>query len=77
MDEPTAALTEHRIYQQLKALAVGRATVSIAHCLANTRLTDRIIVVSQGRVCETGTYEELVRRAGNFDHLLKLQEEGK
>ncbi|MET8747243.1 ATP-binding cassette domain-containing protein [Streptomyces sp. NPDC004728] len=78
MDEPTAALdarAEHRIYTQLKALAAGRATVFITHRLANTRLADRIVVLDQGHVSETGTYEELIDQAGGFAEMLKLQED--
>ncbi|MCX4902550.1 ATP-binding cassette domain-containing protein [Streptomyces sp. NBC_00892] len=78
MDEPTAALdarAEHRIYTRLKALAAGRATVFITHRLANTRLADRIVVLDQGRVSETGTYKELVDQAGGFFEMLKLQED--
>ncbi|MFF4407784.1 ATP-binding cassette domain-containing protein [Streptomyces sp. NPDC001262] len=78
MDEPTAALdarAEHRIYTRLKALAAGRATVFITHRLANTRLADRIIVLDQGRISETGTYEELIEQAGGFFEMLKLQED--
>ncbi|MFB7955841.1 ABC transporter ATP-binding protein [Streptomyces sp. NPDC056045] len=78
MDEPTAALdarAEHRIYTRLKALAAGRATVFITHRLANTRLADRIIVLDQGRISETGTYDELIEQAGGFFEMLKLQED--
>lgn len=78
MDEPTAALdarAEHRIYTRLKDLAEGRATVFITHRLANTRLADRIIVLDQGRVSETGTYDELIEQAGGFFDMLKLQED--
>ncbi|CAM5687671.1 ABC transporter OS=Streptomyces glaucescens OX=1907 GN=SGLAU_27810 PE=4 SV=1 [Streptomyces glaucescens] len=78
MDEPTAALdarAEHRIYTRLKDLAAGRATVFITHRLANTRLADRIIVLDEGRIFETGTYEELIDQAGGFFEMLKLQED--
>ncbi|MEU6965476.1 ATP-binding cassette domain-containing protein [Streptomyces chrestomyceticus] len=78
MDEPTAALdarAEHRIYMRLRALAAGRATVFITHRLANTRLADRIIVLDQGRISESGTYQELVDQATGFFEMLKLQED--
>ncbi|MGW2592368.1 ABC transporter ATP-binding protein [Streptomyces sp. NPDC001515] len=78
LDEPTAALdarAEHRIYTRLKALAAGRATVFITHRLANTRLADRIIVLDRGRISETGTYDELIAKAGGFFEMLKLQED--
>jgi ABC-type sugar transport system ATPase subunit len=74
MDEPTAALdarAEHRIYMRLRALAEGRATVFVTHRLANTRLTDRIIVLDQGRISGMGTYEELIDQARGFFEMLK------
>jgi ATP-binding cassette subfamily B protein len=80
MDEPTAALdahAEHRIFTRLKALADGRATLFITHRLANTRLADRIIVLDQGRIAETGTFDELVSQGATsiFFEMLKLQED--
>ncbi|MFJ5176046.1 ATP-binding cassette domain-containing protein [Streptomyces griseoviridis] len=78
LDEPTAALdarAEHRVHTQLRALAAGRATVFITHRLAHARLADRIVVLERGRISETGTYDELVERAGGFCGMLKLQEQ--
>ncbi|WP_223865194.1 ATP-binding cassette domain-containing protein [Streptomyces sp. 5-10] len=80
MDEPTAALdarAEHWIYTRLMALAEGRATVFVTHRLANTRLADRIIVLDQGRIAETGTFDDLVSRGATsiFFEMLKLQED--
>lgn len=77
MDEPTAALdarAEHRIFTRLRSLAAGRATIFITHRLANTRLADRIVVLSEGRIEQMGTYDELARQ-GLFQELLELQEE--
>ncbi|MFK0120111.1 ABC transporter ATP-binding protein [Streptomyces sp. NPDC090994] len=79
MDEPTSALdarAEHHIYTRLKALASGgRATIFITHRLASARLADRIVVLDRGRISETGTYEELIEKAGCFFEMLKLQED--
>ncbi len=59
---------------RLRALAAGRATVFITHRLANTRLADRIIVLDQGRITESGTYQELVNQGGAFCEMLQPQE---
>ncbi len=79
LDEPTAALdarAEHRVFTRLKNLADGRATVFITHRLANTRLADRIVVLDQGRIAQTGTFDELVGAGtGIFFELYKLQED--
>ncbi|WP_424893253.1 ABC transporter ATP-binding protein [Streptomyces sp. XH2] len=77
MDEPTAALdarAEHQVFSRLRGLAGGRAALFITHRLANTRLADRIVVLDQGRVTETGTFDELIALGGLFFELYKLQE---
>ncbi|WKK27842.1 ATP-binding cassette domain-containing protein (plasmid) [Streptomyces olivoreticuli] len=77
MDEPTAALdarAEHQVFSRLGDLAGGRAALFITHRLANTRLADRIIVLDDGRVAETGTFDELIALGGLFFELYKLQE---
>ncbi|MFD6245591.1 ATP-binding cassette domain-containing protein [Streptomyces roseolus] len=79
MDEPTAALdarAEHRIVTRLKALAAGRATLFITHRLATARLADRIVVLENGRIIESGTYDELTQQGSGstFSEMLQLQE---
>ncbi|MEU2872997.1 ATP-binding cassette domain-containing protein [Streptomyces olivoreticuli] len=77
MDEPTAALdarAEHQVFSRLRDLAGGRAALFITHRLANTRLADRILVLDQGRVAESGTFDELIALGGLFFELYKLQE---
>nr|WP_260611807.1 ATP-binding cassette domain-containing protein [Streptomyces sp. WAC04770] len=78
MDEPTAALdarAEHQIFSRLRELSAGRAAIFITHRLANTRVADKILVMSGGAIVETGTYDELLRRPrGLFAELHQLQE---
>ncbi|MEU4259068.1 ATP-binding cassette domain-containing protein [Streptomyces fradiae] len=79
LDEPTAALdarAEHRIFTRLRELASGRTTIFITHRLVNTKLADRIYVLDQGRIVQSGTFDELVSEGtGLFHEMLKLQED--
>lgn len=78
LDEPTAALdarAEHPIFSRLRALAEGRTALFITHRLANCRTADRIVVLHEGRVAETGTYAELLANERSlFAELHRLQE---
>jgi len=51
----------------------GRTTFVIAHRLATIRNADRILVFRQGRITETGTFDELKRRGGFFAELVQAQ----
>jgi ATP-binding cassette, subfamily B, bacterial len=69
LDEATSALdtqTERLVQQALASLVEGRTTIAIAHRLSTVRDADQIVVLDQGRVVETGTYDELVALGGRF-----------
>jgi ATP-binding cassette subfamily B protein len=51
----------------------GRTTFVIAHRLATVRNATRILVFQNGRIVETGTFDELVRRGGAFAELARAQ----
>jgi ABC-type multidrug transport system fused ATPase/permease subunit len=51
----------------------GRTTFVIAHRLATVRNATRIVVFQNGRIIETGTFEELVKRGGFFTELVRAQ----
>jgi ABC-type multidrug transport system fused ATPase/permease subunit len=76
LDEPTSALdarSEQALQSALDSLMRGRTTFVIAHRLATIRRADRIFVLDQGRVVETGTHAELLERGGLFSELYRFQ----
>jgi ATP-binding cassette, subfamily B, bacterial MsbA len=76
LDEATSALdteSEMLVQQALNNLMDGRTTIVIAHRLSTVRRADRIIVMDEGRVAETGTHQELLSRGGIYRRLYELQ----
>lgn len=76
LDEATASVdteTERSIQASLDQLVKGRTTISIAHRLSTLRGADRLIVLDNGRVAESGTHAELVAQKGIYYKLLQLQ----
>ncbi|HEY7413197.1 MAG TPA: ABC transporter ATP-binding protein [Vicinamibacteria bacterium] len=77
LDEATSALdseSERLVQEALSNLMKGRTALVIAHRLATVRGADRIIVLDGGEVSETGTHDELLRRAGGlYSRLYELQ----
>lgn len=76
LDEATANLdvvTEARIQQALETLLVDRTAIIIAHRLSTIRSVDRILVLKQGHLAESGSHEELLEQNGLYASLYKLQ----
>lgn len=72
LDEATSALdtvTEAKIQQAFDKLAEGRTSIIIAHRLSTIKNVDRIILVDDGRIKESGTHEQLMNKKGLYAEL--------
>src|SRR3989338_2791954 len=76
LDEATSALdteSERLVQAALQKLMEHRTTLVIAHRLSTVEHADRIVVLSQGRVVESGTHRELLARNGAYAGLYRDQ----
>jgi ATP-binding cassette subfamily B protein len=76
LDEPTSALdaqTEQGLMAALERLTRNRTTFIIAHRLSTIRRADRILVLHDGQLAESGTHEELLARGGRYANFHSLQ----
>jgi ATP-binding cassette subfamily B protein len=75
LDEATSALdneSEKLVQESLEKLAHGRTTFTIAHRLTTVRNADRILVLTEDGIAESGTHEELVQKGGIYAELYQL-----
>ena len=76
LDEATAAVdneTEAAIQRSLDQITAQRTTLVIAHRLSTVRHADRIVVMEQGRIVETGQHEQLIGAGGAYANLWRVQ----
>ena len=77
LDEATSALdteSERQVQAALEQLMKGRTTVVIAHRLSTVQNADRIVVMRNGAIVETGTHDDLLARGGYYASLAQAQE---
>jgi ATP-binding cassette, subfamily B, bacterial len=78
LDEPTSSLdprSEQAIYEKFATLSVGKSVLLVTHRLASVTMTDKIIVLKQGRVIESGRHQELMNLNGEYADLFTIQAE--
>lgn len=78
LDEATSALdneSEKLVQESLEKLAKGRTTFTIAHRLTTIRNADRILVLTENGIEESGTHTELISKGGIYSELYKLYSE--
>ena len=75
LDEATSALdneSEYLIQQSLEKLAKGRTTFTVAHRLTTIKNADRILVLTENGIEESGTHKELIEKGGLYADLYKM-----
>jgi ATP-binding cassette, subfamily B, bacterial len=78
LDEPTASLdayAEYELFSQFRQLAAGRTTILISHRFSTIGMADRILVLDQGRLVESGTHAALMEHNGHYAKLYRLHQE--
>jgi ATP-binding cassette, subfamily B, putative efflux pump len=76
-DEATSALdleSEHYIQEAMERLAKNRTTFIVAHRLSTITHADRIFLIENGKIVESGTHEELMAKQGSYYHLFTIQQ---
>ncbi len=76
LDEATSSVdseTEILIQEALERLMKGKASFVIAHRLSTIRNATRILVISDGKIVEEGTHQELLAKRGHYSHLYQIQ----
>ena len=76
LDEPSSSLdadTEYEIFSRFREIVNGRTSILITHRFTNVTLADRIIVLENGAITETGTHEELMNKRGRYYEMFTKQ----
>ena len=76
LDEPTAALdpiAENDMYLKYSELTKDKTAIYISHRLSSTRFCDRIILLDDAKIAETGTHEELLALGGKYAEMFETQ----
>jgi len=76
LDDPTAAIdpqTEHEILEAMESAMQNRTSIVVAHRLSTLRRADKVMVLEQGRIVQSGTPDELAQASGLYRKAAKVQ----
>lgn len=76
LDEPTSAMdpkAEYQVFNKFRELVKDQAAILITHRLSTVKMADRIYVMEQGSIVESGSHEELLKLNGTYAHLFNTQ----
>ena len=76
IDEPTAAIDpfeENNLFENYNQISFKNTTVFVSHRLASTSFCDRIILIENGKICEEGSHNELLKQNGTYRMLFETQ----
>ena len=78
LDEPSSALdpiAEYNMFENMIKATKGRSVIFISHRLSSAVLADRVILMEEGRIAETGTHSDLMSRCGKYAAMFRRQAE--
>lgn len=78
LDEPTSQLdpmAEAELYHEFSQMAENKTALFITHRLGSTRITDRILVIAEGKITESGTHEELMKTGSIYPAMFRSQKQ--
>jgi len=70
------ARAKHEVFQRFAELTEGKTAVLISHRFSTVRMANRILVLENGELLETGSHSELLTKNGRYAELFKLQAKG-
>lgn len=76
LDEPTSALdviTESEIFERFRNIIAGKSAILISHRLSTIQMADRIFVLDDGNIIESGSHDELMHLDGHYANLYRTQ----
>lgn len=76
LDEPTSALdpiAEYDLFSRLNEISEDKLTLFISHRLSSTKFCDKIVVLSDGKIIEIGSHDELIHKGGEYYELFTAQ----
>jgi ATP-binding cassette subfamily B protein len=76
LDEPSSALdpiSEYNMYNNMLSLPRDKTLIFISHRLSSARVADRIYMIEQGEIIETGSHDELMEKDGKYAEMFLMQ----